>query len=288
MEDFVALVWGSLLSYWWSSIIVSGAFCILLELITSHEKVAWSSRLRGAWFWFVYSLITVTFFAVFNSLWSKLGIAPLVTIDVGVLSRSQYPALHVVSWFVAPIAGGLVGEFFYYWFHRAQHTFRFMWRFHEVHHALREMNGVNSNHHFTEEIFRVPFVLVPMTFFVGVSYGFVPAIIVSIIGLQGRYEHSNTKFQLGWFRYVVSDNRYHRIHHTIHQEDWGHNFGSFVPFWDMVFRTAKFPKKGEWPAVGIPDVDEPKTLRDFLCMPFRKRTGQETFNQRLEPTDAPG
>lgn len=287
MQDFVALVWGNLRSYWWSSIIAA-AFCIVLELITSHEKVSWSSRLRGTWFWFVYSLITVTFFAVFNCLWSKLGVTPLVAIDVGILSHTQYPALHVVSWFLAPIAGGLVSEFFYYWFHRAQHTFRFMWRFHEVHHALREMNGVNSNHHFTEEIFRIPFIVVPMTFFVGVDYGVVPAIIMSIIGLQGRYEHSNTRLHLGWFRYVVSDNRFHRIHHTIHREDWGHNFGSFVPFWDIVFRTAKFPKKDEWPDVGIPDVDEPKTLSDFLWMPFRKRTGQETFNQRLETTDPTG
>jgi sterol desaturase/sphingolipid hydroxylase (fatty acid hydroxylase superfamily) len=182
-----------------------------------------------------------------------------------------YPALHVLSWFAAPVAGGIIAEFFYYWFHRAQHTFPAMWRFHEVHHSLREMNGVNNYHHFTEEIFRIPFMTLPMSLLVGVDQGYVPAIILTVLGLQGQFEHSCTRFHLGWFRYVIADNRFHRIHHTINQEDWGHNFGSLVPFWDMVFRTARFPRKGEWPDVGVPGVDEPATLNDFLWMPFRRR-----------------
>lgn len=260
-------------TYWWH-ILLASTFCIVLETIVSHEKVSAASRLRGALFWFVYVIITASFFAVFNAMWGHLHFKPLVTVDVGLLSHTRYPALHVLSWIIAPIAGGIVGEFFYYWFHRAQHTFPAMWRFHEVHHALREMNGVNNNHHFTEEIFRIPFIVIPMTIFVGVDQGIVPAMIFTIIGLQGQYEHSSTKLNLGWFRYVIADNRYHRIHHTIHQEDWGHNFGSFVPFWDIAFRTAKFPKRDEWPKVGMPGIDEPKTLSDFLWMPFRSHNAR--------------
>ena len=256
---------------YWQHILIGALFCIVLETIVSHENVTLASRLRGALYWFIYVVITASALALFNALWSELHLHPLVTIDVSQLSRTRYPALHVISWIVAPVTAGIIGEFFYYWFHRAQHTFPFMWRFHEVHHSLREMNGVNSNHHFTEEIFRIPFITLPLTIFIGIKQGFAPAIVYTIIGLQGMYEHSSTKLHLGWLRYVIADNRFHRIHHTICREDWGHNYGSFTSVWDIVFRTAKFPKRGEWPEVGMPYIDEPKSLREFLWMPFRKR-----------------
>jgi sterol desaturase/sphingolipid hydroxylase (fatty acid hydroxylase superfamily) len=270
VEAIAIAAWHGMVAYA-KSILIASTFCLTLELIASHNRPSLASRIRGAFFWFVYIAITASFFAIFNAVWSKLHVKPLVNIDVGILSHTSYPVLHVLGWIFAPIAGSIVGEFFYYWFHRAQHTFPTMWRFHAVHHSLREMNGFNNNHHFTEEIFRIPFITVPMSLFVGVSVGYVPAIIMAIIGLQSQYEHSTTKLNLGWFRYVVADNRYHRIHHTINRNDWGHNFGSFVPFWDIVFRTAKFPQKGEWPDVGIPGVEEASTLQRFLFMPFTRK-----------------
>jgi sterol desaturase/sphingolipid hydroxylase (fatty acid hydroxylase superfamily) len=137
------------------------------------------------------------------------------------------------------------------------------------------MNGTNNNHHFTEEIFRIPFITIPMTLLISVDQGLVPIIITTLIGMQGQYEHSTTRLHLGPLRYIVADNRYHRLHHSLNREDWGHNFGSFVPFWDIVFRTARFPAKGYWPPVGVPGVPEPKTLRDFLFMPFYRRKPSE-------------
>lgn len=270
MHGFFMTAWDGMRNYW-QHIAVTSAICVGLEMVASHEKVSTSSRVRGAFFWFVYVAITVVSLTAFGAMWSKLHVKPFVTIDVGLLSQSKYSALHVLSWIVAPIAAGIIGEFFYYWFHRAQHTFTWMWRFHAVHHSLREMNGLNDNHHFTEEIFRIPFCTIPMSLFLNVTTGPIPAAIAFIFSIQGQFEHSCTKFNLGWFRYVIADNRFHRIHHTINKGDWGHNFGSLVPFWDIVFRTAKFPKKNEWPDVGIPGVDEPKTIRQFVMMPFTRK-----------------
>lgn len=281
MHDLALAAWHGMTVYWWS-FLLSSVFCITLETISSHQKVSAASRLRGALFWFVYTVITACFFAFFNALWSKLHVHQLVMINVGQLSHASNPALHVISWVIAPLCAFIVGEFFYYWFHRAQHTFPIMWRFHEVHHSLREMNGVNSNHHFTEEIFRIPFITVPLTFLIGVNQGYVPAIVYTVIGLQGMYEHSSTKISLGWLRYVIADNRFHRIHHTINREDWGHNFGSFTSVWDTVFRTAKFPKKDEWPDVGMPGIDEPKSVSDFLWRPFRQRAREERAGESAQ------
>lgn len=281
MHEFLAAALQGMKAYAWN-VVFAGAILLVFEIALPANRYSLASRLRGSLFWVVYIAITASFFAIFNSFWAKLHITPLVTVDVGALSRSSYAWLHIVSWFVAPIGAGIISEFFYYWFHRAQHTFPLMWRFHEVHHSIEEMSAINSNHHFSEEIFRIPFITVPMTLLFKVEQGVVPAVIFTIIGLQGMYEHSCTKFHLGWFRYVIADNRFHRIHHSVIREQWGHNYGSFLPFWDIIFRTAIFPKKHEWPDVGVPGVPEPRTLREFLWMPFRRRTVNHPTGQAPE------
>jgi sterol desaturase/sphingolipid hydroxylase (fatty acid hydroxylase superfamily) len=184
------------------------------------------------------------------------------------ISESDSPILKYLSWVIIPVGVGIIGEFFYYWFHRLQHTIPFMWRFHEVHHSLREMSSWNSNHHFTEEIFRIPFVVIPMSLLFHFETGTIPVAIGIIMGLQGQYEHSHAKLNLGFLRYVIGDNRFHRIHHSIEKHHYNKNFGSFSTVWDTVFRTAHFPKKDEWPDTGVDGVEEPKTLRQFLFMPF--------------------
>lgn len=270
MIEFLTAAWQGMRAYAWH-ILLASSICFALELFWPASKYSMRSRVRGGLFWAVYITITASFFAVFNALWAKLHITPLVTVNLGVLSYSEHKWLHVISWFGAPLVAGIIGEFFYYWFHRAQHTFPIMWRFHEVHHSIEEMSAWNSNHHFTEEIFRIPFITLPMSLLIGMNTGLVPWIILTLIGMQGQYEHSCTRWNLGPLRYIVADNRYHRIHHSVVREQWGHNYGSFVPFWDIIFRTAIFPKKDEWPDVGVPGVPEPKTIRDFMFMPFRRR-----------------
>jgi sterol desaturase/sphingolipid hydroxylase (fatty acid hydroxylase superfamily) len=87
--------------------------------------------------------------------------------------------------------------------------------------------------------------------------------------MQGLYEHSCMRLGLGPLRYIISDNRYHRIHHSIEPQHIGKNFGSFTPTWDIVFGTAHFPTKAQWPQTGLVDQDEPQTILDFLFRPFR-------------------
>lgn len=65
------------------------------------------------------------------------------------------------------------------------------------------------------------------------------------------------------------DNRLHRIHHSREERHINHNFATRTPIWDVLFGTAYFPRRDEWPAVGLMDTDEPRTLRDYLLLPFR-------------------
>jgi sterol desaturase/sphingolipid hydroxylase (fatty acid hydroxylase superfamily) len=257
------------LDYGWRILYAAVIFSVL-ELVFGHNRYSMVSRLRGAWFWFLYILITVGFMTVFNALWDKLGVKPLFTVSLAAFAASPHKAVNVLGWLVTPVAAVMVGDFFYYWFHRAQHSNRFLWAFHSEHHALREMSAFNSAHHFTEEIFRIPLVLVPMSLLIRVDPGFAPAIVWLLIGVQGLYIHSHTRFNLGPFRYVVADNRFHRIHHSLERQHWNRNFGSFTSVWDTVFGTAHFPGRNEWPDTGIEEHDEARTVREYLFRPFRK------------------
>ncbi|WP_296944513.1 sterol desaturase family protein [uncultured Massilia sp.] len=271
--EYLTLAWHGILDYGWRILYASMLFFVL-ELLIGHNKYSMASRLRGAAFWVVYIAITVASMTAFNALWADLGIQPLVSLSMAGLSQSSSKVLNVVGWIVTPVVAVIVGEFFYYWFHRAQHSNRILWAFHAEHHALREMSAWNSNHHFTEEILRIPFVIIPSSLLIHLDPGFAPAIVWLLIGVQGQYIHSHTRLNLGPLRYVVADNRFHRIHHSVEREHWNTNFGSFTSVWDIVFRTARFPRKDEWPDTGIDEHDEAKTLREFLFRPFTKLRGK--------------
>jgi sterol desaturase/sphingolipid hydroxylase (fatty acid hydroxylase superfamily) len=225
------------------------------------------TRLRALLFWSVYIVITASALTVFNAMWATLGVRPWIILH----GRDwfDYPDIRALGLVATPVALGILGEFFYYWFHRMQHTVPFFWHFHSVHHSLREMSAWNCNHHFTEEIFRVPFVVIPMSLLIGGDVGPVPLVVASVLAMQGLYEHSCIRFGLGPIKYIISDNRYHRIHHSVEPEHRDKNFGSFTPIWDVVFGTAWFPKN-EWPQTGIFDEAEPRTISDFLFRPFRR------------------
>lgn len=270
MDAYLQGVYVAFKYHAWHFLYVS-AILFVLEIILPASKNSLTSRVRGTINWMAYTIITVSFFTVFNSFWSSLNIPPLLTIDFSPFTKSDIAAVRYASYIIAPIFMFAVFDFFYYWFHRLQHTSTLMWRFHEVHHSIREMNAFNSYHHWTEEILRIPFVVIPSAILFKFEQGYLPAIVFTIIGFQGIFEHSNTKLNLGAFRYIVADNRFHRIHHSIERRHWDKNFGSFCPIWDILFRTAVFPAKGQWPEVGVDGVDEPKGLRDFLFMPFRRR-----------------
>lgn len=252
----------------WVSMLLSGA-----ELVFGRNRYSLQSRVKAMLFWFSYILITVMFFAVFNKFWASLGIQPLLRLDLSAFPGSTNPVVSMMGLVITPILGGISAEFFYYWFHRLQHSNRFMWAFHREHHALREMSAWNSAHHCTEEIFRIPFITLPMALLFHMEIGPVPLFMSVLMGMQGQFEHSHTRLNLGALRYVVADNCYHRIHHSLEERHWNKNFGSFTSVWDNLFGTAYFPAKNEWPDTGLAELDEPKTLSEYLFRPWKKVLG---------------
>lgn len=236
----------------------------LIERVFAKEETTWLSRARGLLFWMIFIPGTQLISMALWGFWKALGIQPLLYIDV----------VNALGW-AGPFAVGggivlgiLIGDFTGYWFHRLQH--KYLWRFHAVHHSITEMNAVNCYHHISEAFFNTLVVTIPVSL-VTVSYGPTLWIVGVLIWFQVVFLHSPTTLHFGPFRHVVADNRFHRIHHSIEQRHFDKNFAITFAFWDHLFGTAHTPARGEWPDVGIAEVGQPQTIREWLDLPARYR-----------------
>jgi len=220
----------------------------------------------GAKFWFVFLVITYGWSKIATLLMAKLGLVPVVLWNVqndsGAVTHSFVIALGILVSIWA-------FDFFYYWFHRAQHHFEMLWRFHRIHHSIVHLNCLNSYHHVLEEMFRFPFITVPLAFLLKVD---VPQLVLlsAFVATWGQYIHSDTRIHLGKLGPVFADNAYHRIHHSVLQHHFSKNFAAFFPVWDKIFGTHQERAREELPAVGLDDLPPSITVFDYLFMPFRK------------------
>lgn len=238
------------------------ALATAIELLFPRERQSIRERLVGLGAVTIYVPATLVVFKAFQQLWIAIGIRPLIHVPL------TFDGMGIAAVVLAPIAGAVVYDFFFYWFHRAQHALA--WRFHAVHHSIRELNAVNSYHHISEPFFQAIFLLLPASLIVSDTGPVVPAMLI-LLHLQASFIHSPTSIHLGPLRLFFCDNRFHRIHHSLDERHFDKNFGAFTTLWDRLFGTAWFPDKDEWPATGLAEIDQPRNLRAWFDLPIRFR-----------------
>ena len=158
-----------------------------------------------------------------------------------------FTSLPLISFFIYLIFLDLVD----YLYHRASHKFHWWWQLHSLHHSQTVMTAWSDNrNHILDDILRATvFAFFALLF--GVSPGQFIALVVVSQFIQS-WQHANIRVSLGGFRYVIISPMFHRLHHAV---GFGHeaigkpevlggcNFGILFPWWDMLFRTAIFPKE---------------------------------------------
>jgi sterol desaturase/sphingolipid hydroxylase (fatty acid hydroxylase superfamily) len=231
-----------------------------LELVTARERHSLRSRLPGLLFWVLWTVVATVTYGAFHLLWRRVGIEPLIVLPLG------FGWAGVIAIVAAPLASAFVADFFFYWCHRAQH--RWLWRFHAVHHSVRELNSTNSFHHVSEPLIQTVLIVLPSSLIVSETGAMVP-VIALLLHMQSSYIHSSSRWHMGPLRAIFVDNRFHRIHHSLERQHYDRNFGAVTTLWDRLFGTAHFPKPDEWPATGIHEVDQPRTLRARIDQPRR-------------------
>lgn len=158
-------------------------------------------------------------------------------------------------------------DFAYYWLHRAQHTFGWLWRFHATHHADPNISTISSSrHHWLEDVLRFLPVLLPLSWVFG-NLNSLPLWALVTPGLYGLFIHWNTPWRMNTLSRIIVTPWFHRIHHSIEPSHHNKNFAVFFPLWDMVFGTAYFAEKNEYPETGIDTQLNPNSLQRLLPLP---------------------
>jgi sterol desaturase/sphingolipid hydroxylase (fatty acid hydroxylase superfamily) len=183
---------------------------------------------------------------------------------------------------VAMVVAALVVDFFFYWFHRCQHTVEVMWQVHMLHHTDMALNVTTTHRvHFLEHLLTPFFMITPIMLLFELPDRDIYWIALAP-SVWSYVVHANIRVGFGKFWWLLSSPQYHRIHHSILPEHRNKNFAVWFPFYDMMFGTAHRPKRGEFPETGVEGV-EVSNLSSAFMLPFERwwQMARDVRRQRL-------
>lgn len=229
--------------------------------------------------------------------WRRLGfhaaVAVLNTIVIRVIAYVPFLlwAVHVeeegwglsrwlglVGWSEILISIVVLDAFDYFW-HRANHRIRFLWRFHKAHHADVEMDVTTSLRFHPGEL-----LISALAKAIWIA-AWGPTVVAwflfeALVSLCAQFHHSNCDFPNSverWLSLVIVTPRYHAAHHAVDRR-WGDsNFATILSIWDRLFRSYMRPADDgattiSSDALGLPEGrDKALSPVQFLVEPFTRR-----------------
>lgn len=202
-----------------------------------------------------------------------------LAIGIGANWLGLHPLFHL-GLLASAVMGVVVGDFIYYWYHRAQHMIPALWRVHATHHSAENLGAGAGFHHVFEAPLRGLLVGIPAFLIAGNG----AAMVGFVMTVHGFYVHSSTRLNFGRFAWLLCDNRVHRIHHSREPHHFDKNFGVVTLLWDRLFGTAYFPSTEEWPATGLSDMPEPCSVREWLRLHQPRLDDPHVYRLRVEHT----
>jgi sterol desaturase/sphingolipid hydroxylase (fatty acid hydroxylase superfamily) len=145
----------------------------------------------------------------------------------------------------------MVGETAYYWAHRMSHQIPFLWRFHAIHHSAEQLDFlVNTRLHPVDLVWSRMVMLTPI-FALGLANpvhfgdGLTAVIILLVGSTWGYFIHSNVRWRLGPFEWLLTTPGFHHWHHSHGGRRRDCNYASMFPWLDRIFGTHYLPNA--WP-----------------------------------------
>jgi len=163
---------------------------------------------------------------------------------------------------------------FYYW-HRANHRIRLLWRFHNVHHIDPDLDVSTSfRFHFVEIAYSAVFRIVQMLV-IGAD-PFTYAIYETVFNAETMFHHSNIRLPFKferWLNKITVTPRMHGIHHSAVGPETNSNYGVIFPWWDRLNRTLVLNVPQSSIRIGVPGYLEEQDNRfwNLILMPFVKQ-----------------
>ena len=154
-------------------------------------------------------------------------------------------SLHLISsWpvYLQVLFFFITHDFYIYWFHRAQHSSKLLWRTHEAHHSVKQVDWMaGSRSHVMEIIINQTIEFAPIIL-LGADPMVVP-IKALIDAVWGMYIHSNINVKSGKLQYFINGPEMHQWHHADDRNVFHANFSTKLAIWDWIFGTAYLPPK---------------------------------------------
>lgn len=136
----------------------------------------------------------------------------------------------------------LVAELFGWFSHFVKHKVSWLWKFHFQHHREKHFDIWLTTHTHSLEV---------------LCSGILSGLILTTLGfstlsmqiyllfysLANTYQHSTFSYSLGFLDKLIVSPAYHRVHHAVGSSI---NFGDTLTIWDLVFRTAQWPKAADF------------------------------------------
>jgi sterol desaturase/sphingolipid hydroxylase (fatty acid hydroxylase superfamily) len=186
--------------------------------------------------------------------------------------------LGLVGWTEIIVSIIVLDAFDYFW-HRANHRLRFLWRFHKAHHSDVGMDVTTSLRFHPGELIISGLVKALWILIWG------PTVVAwflfeAMVSLSAQFHHSNIDFPdrvERWLSLLVVTPRYHAAHHAVDRH-WGNaNFSTILSIWDRLFGTYSRPADGGATTNGADALGLPEGRRiayspfALLSEPFRRR-----------------
>ncbi len=180
------------------------------------------------------------------------------------------------AWALAFVVLNLLAiDSLYYFYHRAQHRFRFLWALHELHHADAELNATSSYRTYWLEVPVQTILVTTPTLLLFGALGPDHARLVLTGSLFFLiFSHSNLRLELGPLTGWLVGPQAHRIHHSRLPGHRDRNFAQYFSFLDRLFGTWRAPAPGEFPPTGADDLASDASLGTVLARPFRIWAGR--------------
>lgn len=185
------------------------------------------------------------------------------------LAFLQFELLRDLPWYVGLAIFWVVGDLAMYWWHRLQHSNRYLWALHSVHHSQEELNLFTASRRHPVENLMLDVIIFFLIFnlILGIpTQGWLP--LAALITCVTAIQHAQLDWRFGPLYRVLVSPRFHGFHHSAEPEHLNANYGFLLSVWDYLFDTA-VPEQPRPKRYGVDGIDFHESLWDQLVTPFR-------------------
>lgn len=198
-------------------------------------------------------------------------------LNLGLIDLRIGTGKEIISVIAGFLLSALLGDFFFYWYHRCLHKSNLLWQHHKMHHLDPEFDALTGpRQNWLESFFLVFFNMIPMAVLFKfneidpLDAGLLQGSVIGLLLLLQFQNHSNLRLQFGRASFLFTSSQTHRIHHSYLLQHRDKNFVAFFPIWDVLFGTYYHPGRDEFPLTGVEDEIEIQSVWEAQIYPLRE------------------